>query len=349
MDVDCATLNDDPSYENAATLPMLAHYPGVNDQMLHGSGWLCGFRVDDMDGPQVTAQVASYVDGATPFMQDVNDVSTETIATHSQRAASYAHHGWSTTALGTVSSWTSSRIDAKSRQKGEGEWITRRTLAQRLRIQVQLEDLAPVPEFATAIVQALERPNTYEKFQAVYRALNRWGDVVPLEMEMGSSLSCTDSETNFNQFPATISYSSLDHLLKLRSAKISRKGPTNNIGWDDGTWIWAAINAPAIEWRPIRILAVAPTISLFADNIQTRLADLHNEQLSYIPPLIIDPINWFCTMHYGTLNASKTISDVRVRCGNHIVALSVNYLDGATLRGGDDVNIEHTFTLTNGL
>jgi hypothetical protein len=107
-------------------------------------------------------------------MQDVNDISTETIATHSQRAASYAHHGWSTTALGTVSSWTSSRIDAKSRQKGEGEWITRRTLAQRLRIQVQLEDLAPVPEFATAIVQALERPNTYEKFQAVYRALNRW-------------------------------------------------------------------------------------------------------------------------------------------------------------------------------
>ncbi|ELU37441.1 Jacalin domain-containing protein [Rhizoctonia solani AG-1 IA] len=199
--------------------------------------------------------------------------------------------------------------------------MTRRTLARRLRVQVMVEDLSPVPEFARAIIEALEKPSLYERFQAVYQVLSRWGDVIPLEMEMGFSLSLTDQEAYFNQ-------------------------GLNNAGWNDGTW--TSIDFPAIEWRPIKILAVAPTFSLFTDDIKTRLADLHNAQLSYCPLLTVDPINWHCTIHHDTINASKTVSKVGIRCGNHIIALSITYLDGTTLRAGGNGNVEHLFTLTNG-
>ncbi|KAH7333551.1 hypothetical protein B0J17DRAFT_128670 [Rhizoctonia solani] len=168
--------------------------------MLRDNGWLCGFRVDDMDGPQVSAHpVASYADGATPFIQDISNVSTEVITTKAQRTANYVHHGWSVGAIATISPWTSSRIDATNRHNAEGVWITRRTLATRLRVQVLLQDLAPTPEFVTAVEAALGLPTRFERFQAVYLALSRWGDVVPLEIEMGSSLALTDTEANLAQ------------------------------------------------------------------------------------------------------------------------------------------------------
>jgi hypothetical protein len=136
---------------------------------------LCGFRVDDMDEPQATArQVASYVEGGGAVIQEINSANTELITTHNQRAANYVHHGWSVGAVETISPWTSSRIDAKNRHNEKGEWITRRTLAQRLRVQVLLEDLSPVPEFEAAVKDALQRPSNYEKFRAVYDAMNRW-------------------------------------------------------------------------------------------------------------------------------------------------------------------------------
>ncbi|KAG8701827.1 hypothetical protein FRC11_011873, partial [Ceratobasidium sp. 423] len=134
---------------------------------------LCGFRVDNMDGPQVVAhQVASHVDGAAPFIEK-NDIFTEIITTHHKRESNYIHQGWSVGAAATISPWTLSRRDATNRYNAGGTWTTRRMLAPRLRAQVLLEDLIPVPEFEAAIEQALTRPSRFEKFQAVYRALGR--------------------------------------------------------------------------------------------------------------------------------------------------------------------------------
>ncbi|KAG8701380.1 hypothetical protein FRC11_012216, partial [Ceratobasidium sp. 423] len=62
---------------------------------------------------------------------------------------------------------------ATNRHNAGGTWTTRRTLTQRLRAQVSLEDLAPTPEFEATIEGALRRPTTSEKFQAIYRALGR--------------------------------------------------------------------------------------------------------------------------------------------------------------------------------
>ncbi|KEP46788.1 jacalin-like lectin domain protein [Rhizoctonia solani 123E] len=118
------------------------------------------------------------------------------------------------------------------------------------------------------------------------------------------------------------------------------------MGWDEGTW--TTMEIPAIGWRPIRIITVAPTLSLLPDDIQTQLADLHNERLSYVPPLTIDPIGWPCIIHDATHHASRTISEVGLRSGGHIVALAITYLDGITWRGGGNGGNEQTFTLTEG-
>ncbi|EUC54960.1 jacalin domain protein, putative [Rhizoctonia solani AG-3 Rhs1AP] len=170
--------------------PQVAHVGGTGDDnvllpaennldsngcILRQNGWLCGFRVDNMDGPQnLTRQVASYVDGAAPLTVETNDILTEVITAHNKRESNYVHHGWSAGAITTISPWTSSRIYMTDRQSPDGKWITRRILAQRLRVRVFLEDLAPVPEFEAAIKEALSRSTRFEKFQEVYRCLKRW-------------------------------------------------------------------------------------------------------------------------------------------------------------------------------
>ncbi|KAH7333549.1 hypothetical protein B0J17DRAFT_675792 [Rhizoctonia solani] len=318
--------------------------------MLRDNGWLCGFRVNNMDEPQVSAhQVAIYTHGTVPFIQEINRVLTETITTHKQREANYVHHGWSVAAVATVSPWTLSRIDATDRHNEEGTWITRRTLAQRLKVQVLPEDLAPTPEFKAAIEEALKQPTTLEKFRAVDRALNRWGDVVPLEFEMGSSLTLTDSEVNFNQFPAMHTYNSLTFLSTNKTACIMRNGAESCGGWEDGRWI--AMDVPATEWRPIRISAVASTFTLLSDSLQAQLAELSSKRLSYFPPLTISPIRYLCTIYDDTNNASKTISTVNIRGSDYIDCLSLTYRDGvsSTSQDAGKGGFRHPpFTVING-
>ncbi|CEL61513.1 hypothetical protein RSOLAG1IB_10086 [Rhizoctonia solani AG-1 IB] len=353
MNTDCrAPTVDDPCDNNVVLPSGFAHCPGRNDidQILHGSGWLCGFRVDDMDGPQATArQVASYMEGGAPVIQETNSTLTEFITTHNLRAANYVHHGWSVGAIETISPWTLSRIDATNRHNEKGEWITRRTLAQRLRVQVLLEDLSPAPEFEAAIKDALQRPSSYEKFRAVYDAMNRWGDVIPLGIEIGSSLTLTDREVSFNEvghFPETNVYNSITHLSTIKTARINRNGATSNAGWEDGRWI--IMDVPAVEWRLIRIVAVASTLSLLVSNIQTQLTNLYNERLTYVPPLAIEPITWPRKTYDDVTHASRTISKIAIHSGNHIAALSVTYLDSMTWGGGGDGGIEQTFVLAAG-
>ncbi|CAE6531667.1 unnamed protein product [Rhizoctonia solani] len=215
-----------------------------------------------------------------------------------------------------------------------------------LRVQVLPEDLVPVPEFVAAIEKALDRPTRFEKFQPVYNDLNRWGDVMPLEIEMGTSLSLTDTKDNFAQLPATTT-NSLSHLSIITTANMIRKGAASNMGWGDAAW--ANLDVPVTEWRLIGVIAVVPTLSLLANDIQTQLADLHDERLSYVPPLAVDEMPWPCKRYDDVKNASRTISKVVVRSGNHIAALSVTYLDGVTSGTGGDGGNEQTFALTEGL
>ncbi|KAJ1305809.1 hypothetical protein OPQ81_010538 [Rhizoctonia solani] len=322
----------DSGNNNILPPPGFPSDPDENFLLLRDTGWLCGFRVDNIDGPQLsTLRVASHIDGVTPSVRAMNKVISETITTYSQREANYVHHGWSVGAVAVVSPWTISRVDATNRQNAGGTWVTRRTLAQRLGVRVLLEDLTPVPEFKKAIEEALARPTIFEKLRAVYCALDRWGDVVPLEIEMGTSLAMTDSEKNFNNFPSIDAYNSFTYLSTIKTASVAKSGGAGCLGWEDGSWIVKDVPAP--EWQPIRIVSVTTTISLLPSSLQAQLTDLYAKRLTYVPPPYI--------------RSNRTISKVEIHGANFIDGISVNYLDGVISRGGGNGGNHHVFMLTN--
>ncbi|CAE7074479.1 unnamed protein product [Rhizoctonia solani] len=200
MNIPQAIDDNDRGNNNLTPPPELSNHLGENSHILKSSGWLCGFRVENQTRPQVLPhQVASYVDGAAPFIEGTTEVVSELITTYNKRESNYVHHGWSVGAIRTISPWTLSRIHATNQKNEEGTWITKRNLVVRRRVQVLPRYLAPTPEFKVAIKEALGRSTRFERFQAVYHTLNHWGDVVPLEVEIGTSLALTDTETNFAQ------------------------------------------------------------------------------------------------------------------------------------------------------
>ncbi|CUA76584.1 hypothetical protein RSOLAG22IIIB_06368 [Rhizoctonia solani] len=291
-------------------------------------------------------QVASQIGGVAPFIEETSEVLSELITTHEKRESNYVHHGWSVRAIRTISPWTLSRIHSTNQQNAQGSWVTKRNLVVRRRVRVLLQDLAPAPEFVVAIEEALRQPTRFEKFQAVYRALSRWGDVVPLEIEIGSSLASTDTEANFAQLPEYL-YNNVAHLSVLKTSSMIRKGAPNDAKWDD--WTWTTVDGRSFMIETYRTDKTFNFDHLLSKSLQAELDELYTERLSHIPPLTIDPIFWGREIYDGTNHASRTISQVEIRIGSHIDRLSLIYMDGAIFRGGGEGGAEHTpFVLANG-
>ncbi|KDN39142.1 hypothetical protein RSAG8_09049, partial [Rhizoctonia solani AG-8 WAC10335] len=339
---------NDSGNNNPPLSPEFTNSLSENSHILKNSGWLRGFRVDNINRPQVSPhQVALHVDGATSFIEETNEILTEAITTYNKRESNYAHHGWSAGAIATISPWTSSRIHATNQHNTEGAWVTKKALVVRRRVQVLSQDLVPVSDFVAAIEEALSRPTRFEKFQAVYHTLGRWGDVVPLEIEVGSSLVLTDTEANFARLPRALDNNAA-HLSTIKTANMIRKGFSSNVGWSDGAW--TTIDVPATEWQPITIVKVIPIFKLLTDDLQTQLAELYAARLAYVPPLTIEPIRWLCTIYDDTDNASRTIASVKIRGTDYIDVLSLIYLDGVSSISRDSATggLAHPdFTLTN--
>ncbi|KEP46058.1 jacalin-like lectin domain protein [Rhizoctonia solani 123E] len=336
--------------DNVVSLPECTNNQGesLNDSILQKAGWLHGYRMDDICGPRVSArQVALYVDGATAFVQDTNELSTETIVTSTKRETNYVHHGWSMGAIATVSPWTLSRIAARNHPNAEGTWYTKLTKAKRLKVEVMLEDLVPVPEFKAAIENALEQPTTYEKFQAIYCALDRWGDVVPLEIEIGSSLAMTDTEIDHLQFPETgeRNFNSAAGLSTIKTADITVVG--DSFGWNDGKCTTEGVMQDP-QWHTIKTKKTAPTINLLARELQTQLSELYARRLSYVPSDRMGPLRYYHKTYDDNQHSLKTISSVMIRFSDFIELLTATYSDGTISSkhgGGGHVGTEHKFIL----
>ncbi|CAE6539399.1 unnamed protein product [Rhizoctonia solani] len=178
------SLNSDSPADNNAPLPQQtpsSQRVNLNDKLLRSAGWLRGFRIDDIGGPRISPyQVASYKNGAYPTIEEENDLSAEIVITSTKREANYAHRGWSNDASTATCPWTCSRFAARNQPNAEGTWYTKLTKTRRLKVEVFLKDLAPTPRFEAEIKDALDQSTLFEKFQAIYRVLEHWGDVVPL-------------------------------------------------------------------------------------------------------------------------------------------------------------------------
>ncbi|KAL5638765.1 hypothetical protein ACGC1H_003202 [Rhizoctonia solani] len=315
---------------------------------------LRGFRVDSVDGPRISAhKVASYVDGASPSIEDsdTSNLSTDISVSKNERELNYSHRGWSLGAIREISPWTSSRIAANNQPNQTGTWYTRTTKTKRVRVEALLEDLTPAPEFEAAIEEALGLPTVFEKFQAVYHALNRWGDVIPLEIEIGSSIALSSTQLDHVQ-SSEINERSFDNISQfstIKNSTVAITGADLTLTYDQ----WATTNDLASNtwWQRIAINKVVPTANLLSGDLQTRLSELYAQRLCCIPPGGVGPVNQQYRTYDDTQHASKTISSIKIRCSYFIELLSITYSDGLTSTkhgGGGHVGVEYEFALATG-
>lgn len=99
---------------------------------------------------------------------------TEIVPTKTDRNANYAHQGWSTSSISTTTPWIASRIATRNESPGENLWMTKRTVIQRLAINVALQDLVPASELEEDVLAALGKPSNPEKFQALDQVFQLW-------------------------------------------------------------------------------------------------------------------------------------------------------------------------------
>ncbi|KDN36065.1 hypothetical protein RSAG8_11087, partial [Rhizoctonia solani AG-8 WAC10335] len=315
--------------------------------LLRNIGYLRGIRVDSNDAPQtLMRQVATFVEDGTPIVQEINDFVTETITTKTQRQTNYIHHGWSIAAASATSPWISSRIAANNQHNSEGTWVTRRALVQRLRVRVAPRDLVPAAEFTAEMEAALKQSTIFKRFEAVYQVFHDWGDVVPLEIEMGASLAFTDLEANMSQLPAIATWTNTHYLATIRTARTTSQGGAAY--WDKDIMISLTRFMAPRDWRQIRISEVMDTTRLLPVEIQYRLSQLYTQRLSCAPVIARGDDS---KTHDDTPFISMDVSSVTVYATAHIRSITFSYADKVTSskhEGSDTGGSEHEFVLTDG-
>ncbi|KAF8593864.1 hypothetical protein BDV93DRAFT_529642, partial [Ceratobasidium sp. AG-I] len=172
-------------------------------RLLDNNGHLFGIHVDGNDGPGwSTCQIAKRK-GTAPYplctYRETNGMVTEIIPTENDRSSNYVHQGWSKSATSTVTPWIASRIANSNRfeRLNDELYITKRITLRRVSVNITLEALSPVPEFEISVADALTKSTKLLKFQALNEIFQFWGDVIALEFDLGTSLSITDRQANF--------------------------------------------------------------------------------------------------------------------------------------------------------
>ncbi|CAE6473783.1 unnamed protein product [Rhizoctonia solani] len=318
------------------------------DTLLQNIGYLRGVRVDNNDGPQtLTRRVAKFIGVESPLVQEITDFFTETISAKTERETNYIHHGWSNIAASTINPWILSRIAANNQPDAQGSWLTRRTLVQRFRVRVSPKDLVAVPEFRAEIEAALKKSTVFHQFEAVYQALYDWGDVVPLEVEMGASSVFTDVETNMSKLPHTAAWNDTHYLTTIRTGRTTRQEGTNY--WENE--ISPGRNIPPLNWRQTRVRSVVDTIRLLPVELQGQLSQLYARRLSYVPAITIGPGDSTCKTHDDTPLAGQTISGATIYASDYIRSMKFVYVDKliwSKHEGSESYGSEHDFVLGDG-
>jgi hypothetical protein len=138
---------------------------------------LFGVRMNEVDDLRRSARpVAKRKPGGPPCTREMNKFITEVITTNNRLEVNYVHQGWSLATISTLPPWILARMTNNNLRSlgGEGEWITKQFILQRLAFDLFVEELEPVPEFEVDMQNALAKPTKFEKFQALYRVLQIW-------------------------------------------------------------------------------------------------------------------------------------------------------------------------------
>ncbi|KAG9078841.1 hypothetical protein FS749_009098 [Ceratobasidium sp. UAMH 11750] len=342
------------SRENNQTDPQaLADVPHTltnpeQEGLLRKNKALFGFLMDDHSGPtRPTQQVATYkITGqyySPAWMQEENSIDTDIIHTDCERDSNYVHQGWSLSAISKVSPWTLSRMHQNGRLKREGSWTTQRKAILRLSVNIPATDLQPSPGFEADVRAALAQATKAEKCQALYKALNHWGDVIALTYDFGTSLTITDLDQNIVQENLCLDQS----FTVSRNARLNTKGGTANC-MEQILGTWLSQDLPCHNWRIIRVARVMPTLELLDKTLQLELQALYSSLVSYFPPVLEGITGRYLSWDESS-HALKPISSIAIGFSNRMDSLFVNYTDKSQSKhhGGNGQG-QHTFDLNNG-
>ncbi|KDN37964.1 hypothetical protein RSAG8_09815, partial [Rhizoctonia solani AG-8 WAC10335] len=323
----------------------------AQEAFLHGKGYLFGVRIDSNDGPRRSPrQVAQHTTGLPPSIQETNNIDSDVITTENTRDANYVHKGWSLSALSDKSPWTISRITRNNQVNHTSRSITKCVIVQKIRVDLSIDDITPVPALEEAFRVALGQRTIFEKSQAVYRVFEHWGDVIPLVFDIGVSLAVTDSESIAKNYLADRSYLGLQQLSMSASARASTQGgdPTT-LQTEDNIKAWLRKSVPTHQWEQVRIVESTPLTSILNSELQSELAKLHQSLTTYCPTTT-NAITSDGTSFDGSSHAFKTMSKVSIYSdGYHIKALSVKYATEPSLvKYGAQQNTNNEFELMCG-
>ncbi|KAG8700323.1 hypothetical protein FRC08_004767 [Ceratobasidium sp. 394] len=317
--------------------------------LLNKTGFLSGIRLDGNDGPRRSMHVvakckASGQHHSLAWMEECDDIISEVVSTQTTRETSYVHQGWSIVAATTLAPWTLSRIAWKDQPDKKGNWVTRRTIVQRLVLEIPPEDLAPDPEFEADIRAALGKSSAFERFRSLNQVFGLWGDVLPVVFELGALLSVSDTSSNFAESSATASNFRLNDLSTHKTAQVTIRGGNKSVATDNIT-DWLSERMSPFQWSQARIIRVIPTTDLLGDELKAEVQRFYTTLLSYHPSTLEGRRH--VKSFDGTPHTSKTIQSIVVYAARYVDSLSVRYLDGTSSgpHGGKGGH-EHVFHIS---
>ncbi|KAG8713593.1 hypothetical protein FRC08_013059 [Ceratobasidium sp. 394] len=77
-------------------------------------------------------------------------------------------------AAATIPPWTASRIARNLQFNENGHWTTKRTIIQRLALDIPPKELVAVPGFEADVQAALGKPTVLDKFRALDNVFQIW-------------------------------------------------------------------------------------------------------------------------------------------------------------------------------
>ncbi|QRV82451.1 Fungal Zn(2)-Cys(6) binuclear cluster domain [Ceratobasidium sp. AG-Ba] len=255
----------------------------------------------------------------------------EVTRTENSHDSNYAHCGWSTAALSKSTPWIKSRIAYQNQYNESGLWTTKMIATWRLSVNITVDDILPVPGFRKDIEASLNKPTDYERFQGLNAVFERWGDVIAMRFELGTSIAVTDAsdtieiQREWEQYFNMSANLRLEDMSGISTARIRIKGGNENVAPEDVA-VWLSDPVPAGRWAQIRVSEVVPVTELLPENLQVQVQSLYARLFSYLP----EPCRAISAGYTANVSeeAWKTIRQVNLVTSDAVESLCVEYRDG---------------------
>ncbi|QRV85208.1 Jacalin-like lectin domain protein [Ceratobasidium sp. AG-Ba] len=287
-------------------------------------------HIDDGSGPRKSsAQVANFKteewSSWPAWIHELEEHTVDEISTDSERDANYVHAGWPTRAEVTVEPWLESRIARCPQPMGTGPWVTKRVSIRRLMVDIPLEELTPSSSFVAEVEEALCKFAESERFLGLREVFDKWGDVLALAFEFGTSASVTGPPSRIKVLDESPGLQ-LGSIAAFPSVRTCIQGGVLDIAHDDLT-AWLSKSVPPERWAKIKVTRVVPITALLPASLQSEVKNLYAQLISYRPELDAKMVSM--DQHVdGSKHALKTIDKLVLHAGNVIQSILVNYLDG---------------------